>query len=75
MVVLHERLQQSAEAEQVAPAARQAQRPLAQSIRPQHSLLLAQAPSQQSVSAAQRTPPGRHVGARQIDPKHVPEQQ
>ena len=44
MVVLHERLQQSAAAEQVAPAARQAQRPLAQSIRPQHSLLLAQEP-------------------------------
>ena len=42
--MLHERLQQSAEAEQAEPAATQAQRPLEvlQSIRPQHSLLLVQ---------------------------------
>lgn len=42
IVVLHERLQQSADAEQLAPAARQAQRPLVQSIRPQHWLLSVQ---------------------------------
>lgn len=42
IVVLHERLQQSADAEQLAPAARQAQRPLEHSIRPQHWLLSVQ---------------------------------
>jgi len=41
-MVLHERLQQSADAAQVAPAARQAQRPLVQSMWPQHSLLSVQ---------------------------------
>ncbi len=40
MVVSHERLQQSADAEQVAPAARHAHRPLVQTMRPQHWLLL-----------------------------------
>lgn len=42
MVGLHERLQQSAPVTQLAPAARQAQRPLVQTICPQHSLLLVQ---------------------------------
>ena len=40
--MLHERLQQSAEAEHAEPLATQAQRPLVQSIRPQHSLLSVQ---------------------------------
>ena len=40
--MLHERLQQSADAEQLVPDARHAQRPLAQTIRPQHWLLSVQ---------------------------------
>lgn len=45
IVVLHERLQQSADAEQLSPATRHAQRLVVdeQSIRPQHWLLSVQA--------------------------------